>query len=123
MKSTINNLQRKEFNMGTISFPDCSDDLFSRDGYDTWVLYHEGRNQFYGWANRGVNYGWTDQPVVTVMGSACVTPISKAYAEATLNEVLAFRSFDPDMRGLSVRKVHMTPMPADRNRHTWKFVA
>ncbi len=108
--------------MGTISFPDCSDDLFSRDGYDTWVLYHEGRNQFYGWVNRGVNYGWTDQPEVTVMGNTTVTPISKSYAEMLLREVLAYRSFDADMRGLSIRKVHMSHMPTERNRYAWKFV-
>ena len=108
--------------MASISFPDVSEDLHSEDGYDTWVLYHEGRNQFYGWFNRNVNYGWTDQPEVTVMGSTSVTPISKSYAEMLLREVLAYRSFDTEMSGLSVRKVHMTPCPTDRNRYTWAFV-
>lgn len=109
--------------MASISFPDCSGDLHSESGYDTWVLYHEGRNQFYGWVSRHVNYGWTDQPEVTVMGSTYITPISKSYAEMLLWEVKAYRSFDTEMSGLSVRKVHMQPLPEDRNRHIWRFVA
>lgn len=109
--------------MGTISFPDVSEEIHSELGYDTWVLYHEGRNQFYGWVNRNVNYGWTNNPEVTVMGSTCVTPITKSYAQMLLREVMTYRSFDKEMQELAVRKVRMSRIPTDRNRYTWAWAS
>ena len=108
--------------MASISFPDVSESMLDKNGYDSWVLYHPGKKQFYGFVSRAVNYGYTDEPVVTCTGSYSVTPINKSYAEALLRLAQAARYFDDDMRNLVIRKVHMTPYPTDRNRYTWAFV-
>lgn len=54
--------------MGSISFPDVSESMPDKNGYDSWVLYHPDKKQFYGFVSRTVNYGYTDEPVVTCTG-------------------------------------------------------
>lgn len=107
--------------MGSISFPDVQEDLMSKEGFLTWVLYHPGKNQFFGYVSRTVCYGWTDEPTVTCSGSLSVTAITERYAQALLNEARYYRRWDDDMLALEVRRVRMIPYPKDRNRYSWRF--
>lgn len=107
--------------MGSISFPDVREDMLSKDGFLTWVLYHPGKNQFFGYASRTVCYGWTDHPTVTCTGGPSVSPITEAYAQALLSEARHVRRWDDDMFALEVRRVRMIPYPEDRNRYSWRF--
>jgi hypothetical protein len=107
--------------MGSISFPDVREDMHSKDGYLTWVLYHPGKNQFFGFVSLTVCYGWTNEPVVTCMGSSSVSPITERYAQCLLSEARHYRRWDDDMLALEVRRVRMIPNPEDRNRYSWRF--
>lgn len=107
--------------MGSISFPDVREDMLSKDGFLTWVLYHPGRAQFFGYASRTVCYGWTDHPTVTCAGSLCASPITEGYARSLLSEARHVRRWDDDMFALEVRRVRMIPYPEDRNRYSWQF--
>ena len=107
--------------MGSISFPDVREDMLSKDGYLTWVLYHPGKKQFFGFVSRTVCYGWTDEPVATCVGGSFVSPITEGYAECLLAEVRHCRWWDNDVFALEVRRVRMIPKPEDRNRYSWRF--
>lgn len=109
--------------MGTISFPDVDESMRSKAGYDTWVLFHPGKNQFYGFVSRTINYGFTDNPVVTCTGGVSVSPFTKEYAIALLHLAQKYDySKEWVTRDLVVRKIHMTPLDECHAHYKWEFV-
>ena len=114
-------IQNKEVFHGFDFFPDVREDMQSKDGYLTWVLFNPGKGKFYGYYSRTVDYGWTDEPTVTCIGGPSVTPITNEYAQHLLEGARIYRRYDDDVFALEVRRVRMIPYPEDRNRYSWRF--